>query len=166
MALARIKAEEERKAKNMEYAHRIQRWYNQRRHHNMKKVIALAIATFALFGCGPQTLYAQSAPTTLTLAWNPNPVTDAVTSYEVTIDNGAPIVVPPTINAQGLVTVIVPVATFGHHIISLIAKSVSIGCDDPTQCSTGIVQSSAPTTLGFTLASAPITPRGPKLSKP
>lgn len=122
----------------------------------MKLLVALLIALVSV-SC-VDTLYAQSLPVTLTVTWNANPVSDNVTGYEVSIDAAAPIGVIGT-------TTPITVTSFGHHVISVVAVNVMLTCDDPTQCGSGTITKSAPTTLGFTLNSSAAKPTGPKLSK-
>lgn len=106
-----------------------------------------------------QTIYAQTLPRTVTVSWDANPPTENVTSYDVTLDGGTPI----PVTASSAPSSPVVVNAYGHHVINVVAKNVTIVCDDPTQCNTVQITSSAPATLGFTMSAAASAVKNTKL---
>ena len=71
------------------------------------------------------TLSAQTFPLTVKAYWNPNPVADAVTSYTLAVDGGAPVTVPNISTndtncpiatyPSGCIMAPVTIATSGQH---------------------------------------------------
>jgi hypothetical protein len=113
----------------------------------MKKTLILVLFALLQIAC-IQTIYAQSLPRVVTVTWDANPPSENVTSYDVVLDTGAAIPVVPSASPSAQVSV----ATAGHHVVAVIAKSMTLACDDPTQCNTISVTSSAPATVGFTVS--------------
>lgn len=114
----------------------------------MKKILFIALALYTLGCASIPTLYAQSLPRVVTVTWDANPASDNVSSYDLILDTGTAIPISPSPNPTGQVTV----TTAGHHVVAVVAKSITLVCDDPTQCSTIQVSSSAPSTVGFTVS--------------
>lgn len=88
----------------------------------MKKFVAVIGAALILAGGGwPRkrvtTIYAQSLPITKTVVWDPNPATDQVTLYTVTLD-GTTIGTPTTPSQQFTVT------TAGAHTLTVSATNL------------------------------------------
>lgn len=124
----------------------------------MKKT--LIVILFALFQIAcVETIYAQNLPKTVTVSWDASPITENVTSYDVTLDGGTPVAVIATVAPSSPVVL----NTYGHHIISVVAKNATIVCDDPTQCNTVQVTSSLPSNLGLTLSASASTVKNVKL---
>ena len=122
---------------------------------------ALVLAACAMFN-GPArlTLYAQTVPTTLKVRWDPNPSTDNVSEYRLTLNGGAPIVVAPTLNtACSCVQQEVTIPAFGAHSIAVVAVNQSLSTD-PTSA-----QVSDATLLPFTLSPPPGLVKNGKITK-
>ncbi len=129
----------------------------------MRKLLIISAFVLVHLGCiSTPVLFAQTLPITITVTWDPNPAGQNVSSYDVKLDNGTtiPVIATATPSAQ------VSVSAFGHHVVEVIAKSVSITCDDPTQCNTVSISVSAPATAGFTLNPSPGQPKINKITKP
>lgn len=124
----------------------------------MKKYLVLAAFVLIHMGC-VETIYAQTFPMTLNVAWDANSVAEGVTGYELSIDSLAAVGVTGT---TGTVTV----NSLGHHVIHVVAVNVTITCDISNQCSGGTITKSLPADLGFTVNAAPTKPNNPKVSKP
>lgn len=117
---------------------------------------ALLLAACALFtGPGRVTLYAQSLPAVIHAQWDPPAAADNVTNYTMTLDGGAPVTVPNVID-QSCTCIRTPltVPAFGAHTVAVVANNVLISTD-PTS-----TQSSAPTSVAFTLARAAVISNG------
>lgn len=86
----------------------------------MTRLILVALSLAALSACGPRSfvLYAQSLPITKTIAWDANPVSDAVSTYSLWLDTG----IVSTIAAP-LLTGTVVFTTPGVHVIHLTATN-------------------------------------------
>lgn len=130
----------------------------------MKRLILIVILAISFTGC-VQTLYAQGLPATLTVNWDPNSVVDNVSSYEIWLDNSPADVISAVPNGANKIQTTIVVPTYGHHIISVVAKSVSLMCDNPEQCDGISVQTSGPSLLGFNLAPQPGSPKAIKVRK-
>jgi hypothetical protein len=96
-------------------------------------------------------------PATVHVQWTPNPVSDNVTQYTVTLDLAAAIVVLPTVCSPTLCVTQVTVPTFGLHTVNLVAQNLAF--DGVT------LQSSMPAVVSFTLAAAPVVVAGLKVTK-
>ena len=70
--------------------------------------------------CAPSfnllTLEAQSLPITRTAIWDPNPTSDAVINYTLTLDNGTPA-------STGMTSQAFTIATAGQHTLHLTATN-------------------------------------------
>ena len=74
---------------------------------------------------------AQTFPLTVKAYWNPNPISEGVTGYELTLDGGVPVtVVPATINdtncpistyPSGCVMTTASIPSAGQHVFSVVA---------------------------------------------
>ena len=102
-----------------------------------------------------QSLQAQ-VPATVHATWTPNPSTDNIVQYQVTLDIAAPITVLPTV-CTTICSQILTVPAFGSHTISLVAQNLKLSTD-PTS-----LQSSTPTTITFTLGAMPTVVAGLKV---
>jgi hypothetical protein len=129
----------------------------------VKKILILSSLILVHFGC-VNTLYAQSLPATINVSWDAPPLNENVSSYDVTLD-GVVKAVPATVVAGRVATTVI-VNAYGHHDMTIVAKSVSLACDDPTQCNTISIASSVPLPAGFTLSAAPSKPGNGKVVKP
>jgi hypothetical protein len=129
-------------------------------------VAALSLASLGVIGCGPTVLYAQTLPATLTVTWTPNAASDSVTGYEIQLDQRQADVVSATPAASGLIESVIVVPTYGAHTVQVVAKSTSLSCPgSPDACSSGVTQSSAPSTITFVLSPPPSAASGVKVSK-
>ncbi len=132
----------------------------------MKRITLAALAAIILAACamfnGPARveLYAQTVPTTLKAQWDPNAPGENVTEYRVTVDGGAPIVVPPTLNAAcSCIQQAITIPTFGAHTVAVVAVNQSLSTD-PTSA-----QLSVPTSISFTLSPPPGLVKNGKITK-
>ena len=94
-------------------------------------------------------LYAQALPVVLVASWNPNPASDTVLDYQVTLDGGAPVTVPASACTLTLCSTPISVGAFGAHTAVLVARNLGLSTDPAD------VQSSAPVSLAFVLSAAP-----------
>jgi len=128
----------------------------------MKKRFTLAtLAALTLAACalltrpGSVVLYAQTLPATVHAQWDPPAAADNVTGYTMTLDGGAPVNVPNTIDPScTCVRTPLTVPAFGAHTVSVVANNLLISTD-PTS-----TQSSTPTAIAFTLARAAVVTNG------
>jgi hypothetical protein len=97
----------------------------------------------------PVVIRAQTVPVTLHARWNPNPPTENVTNYQITLDTAAPQDVALTSCTATVCDATFVVPTFGAHSLALVAQNLLLS-GDPTS-----VQSSPPTTVSFTLNPSP-----------
>ena len=134
----------------------------------MKRQISLAViaAAVVLAACaifnGPARveLYAQAVPATLKARWDPNPATDNVTEYRITLNGGAPIVVAPTLNAAcSCIQQEITIPAFGAYTVAVVAVNQSLSTD-PTSA-----QVSDATNLSFTLSPPPGLVKNGKITK-
>ena len=117
------------------------------------------IATHTTPGAGP-VLYAQTVPATVKAQWDPNPTTDTITEYRVTVDGGAPIsVAPVTVAACSCVQTILTIPTFGPHTVAVVAVNLLLS-GDPTS-----TQLSPAASLPFTLSPPPGAVKNGKITK-
>jgi hypothetical protein len=127
----------------------------------MKRTTLAAIAALILAACaivtrpGSVTLYAQTLPAQIHAQWDPPAAADNVTSYTMTLDGGAPITVPATVDPScTCIRTPLTVPAFGAHTVSVVANNLLISTDP------GSTQTSTPTTLPFTLARAAVVTNG------
>ena len=124
----------------------------------MKKTILTAFAALFLFATSAQ----AQTPATVHASWTPNPATDNVTQYSLTLDAGTPVVILASACSATLcpaAALAVTVPTFGSHTVSLVAQNLKL-TTDPTS-----IQSGPATTITFTLAAAPIVaPQSAKIT--
>ena len=93
-------------------------------------------------------VYAQALPYVATATWPPNPATDNVLEYRLTLDGGVPVVIPASACAATCTSPL-SVPAFGAHTAALTAWNRRISTD-PTS-----LQSSGPSSTLFTLTPAP-----------
>lgn len=119
------------------------------------KRASLFVLLFPLLsvGCGPGFVaYAQSLPATIHAQWTPNPASDNVTKYVLTLD-GTPIDEPTALDATcSCVRVPLVVPSFGAHTATIRACSLLVSTD-PTSSTCGPVS----VAVAFTLNPAPTT---------
>ena len=124
----------------------------------MRKWIAIGLV--ALAGAGwwvPSRrvkLYAQTVPATVHPQWTPNPASENVVQYVITLDGINPVTVLASACSATLCSAAVSVPAFGSHVSSLIAQNLLISTD-PTS-----VQSSLPATLTWSLNQTGTRPTG------
>ena len=75
----------------------------------MKRLLLVAACALLLTSCArsPFTVYAQSLPITKTIAWDANPVSDAVSTYSLWLDTCWPSL---------LAGILVGAVSFGFHM--------------------------------------------------
>ena len=95
------------------------------------------------------TLFAQSLPSVKHAVWAPNAAAQNVTQYTLTLDNGAPVVVPVSACTATLCTANLSIPTFGNHVAAVTAQNLALSTD-PTS-----LQSSPAATIAFSLNQAP-----------
>jgi len=104
---------------------------------------------------GAVTLYAQTLPATIHAQWDPPAAADNVTGYTMTLDGGAPVNVPNTIDPScSCVRTALVVPAFGAHTLNVVAINLLIS-SDPTS-----TQTSPPAAVAFTLAKAAVVSNG------
>lgn len=93
------------------------------------------------------TLYAQSLPSTRTVAWDPRPAAENVVAYKVQLDSGTVQRVPLTActGTPVVCSAQFSVATFGVHTIFVMATNLAISTVPTSE------QDSAPASLAFAL---------------
>lgn len=135
-----------------------------------KKAFALALGIGLIVACittipvpvpnGTVTLYAQSVPTSLHVQWQPNPSTDNVTGYTVTVDGATlPSVISPTVDQScGCIQTAFSVSSFGAHVVTIAANNIALSTD-PTSTQVGPAF-----TVNFNLAQ-PANVTGGKVTK-
>lgn len=104
-------------------------------------------------------LYAQTLPSVVKAQWTPNPASENVTQYQVTLDGGAPLTLLATACTATLCTQTVTVAAYGAHTASVVAQNVWLS-SDPTATGT-----SPAATVNFVLSPAPGQPSGSGVKK-
>ncbi len=114
----------------------------------------LTLVLVALFA-GPA---AAQVPGTVHAVWNPNPATDLVTQYQITLDASTAIVSLPSVCLAGACSQIVTVPAFGAHTIGFAACNLKLSTD-PTS-----LQCSAVMTVPFSLGSLPVVVLGAKVT--
>lgn len=131
----------------------------------MKKLFVIGAFVLLHLGCiSTPVVYAQTLPANITVSWDPNAASENVSSYDVTLDGVVKSV--PATPVSGRISTTLVVNAYGHHDMTIVAKSVSLACDDPTQCNTVSITSSVPLAAGFTLSAAPSKPSNGKVIKP
>lgn len=117
---------------------------------------ALTLAACALFTRpGSVTLYAQTLPATIHAQWDQAPASENVINYTMTLDGGAPVTVPNTVDPScTCIRTALVVPAFGAHTVSIVANNLLISTD-PTS-----TQSGAPSAVSFTLAKAGVITNG------
>ncbi len=114
----------------------------------------LTLVLVALFA-GPA---AAQVPGTVHAVWNPNPASDLVTQYQITLDASTAIVSLPSVCLAGACSQIVTVPAFGAHTIGFAACNLKLSTD-PTS-----LQCSAVMTVPFSLGSLPVVVLGAKVT--
>ena len=94
-------------------------------------------------------IFAQTLPASLHAQWTPNPVTENVTAYVLTLDAEMPVTILPVVCTAVLCETTVSVSTFGSHTVTLIAQNQQVSGDPASG------QSSPAATVTFTLSQAP-----------
>mgnify|MGYP003394913302 CR=1 FL=1 len=117
----------------------------------VKKFVWLVVACLLSGSCRGVTLYAQTLPTTLGANWNPNPASEAVIKYTLTVDGGTPIIILPSSCTPTVCTTRFPLTTWGSHTVSLVAVNLRLSSDPSTE------QTSPASSMSFVLAQAPNT---------
>jgi hypothetical protein len=102
-------------------------------------------------------LYAQSVPATVTASWNPNPATENVTSYILTLDTGSSVTVSAASCSATACSSPLSVAAFGNHTYTVAAVNTNLSGGAGV---TGSPQTGASTSLAFTLNPRPSAPAG------
>lgn len=105
-------------------------------------------------------LYAQSVPATVTTSWNPNPATENVVQYNVTVDGVAQVPVLSSVCGGSPVkcTLQVQVPSFGPHTVSVAGVNLNIS-GDPSAV-TGSQQVGTAASVSFNLNQTPAKPSG------
>jgi hypothetical protein len=118
--------------------------------------VALVLAACAMFtGPARVTLYAQTLPAVVHAQWDPPAAAENVTGYTMTLDGGAPVNVPNTVDpACTCIRSPLTVPAFGAHTLNVVALNLLVSTD-PTS-----TQSGAAASIGFTLAKAGIVGNG------
>lgn len=112
----------------------------------MKKALLVVLVLAA------QSLTAQ-VPATVHTSWTPNPVTDNVVQYSLTLDTATPIIILASTCSATLcpaTPLALTVPTFGLHTATLVAQNLELS-GVPTS-----LQSGPASTVTFTLAAAPV----------
>lgn len=108
-------------------------------------LFALTLAV-GMPNCGGLVLTAQSLPATLHAQWNPNPVSDAVTDYQLRLDGTAPVTIPLSVCTATLCRTAFTVPTYGAHSVTLSARNLKLSAD-PTSVQEGAQSAPIPFTL-------------------
>lgn len=127
----------------------------------MKKILFTALALVLLAACamltrpGTVTLYAQTLPAVVHAQWDAPAATDNVINYTMTLDGGAAVTVPNTIDAScGCIKSPLNVPAFGTHTVVIVANNLAVSTDPSS------TQASTPTSVAFTLAKAAVIKNG------
>ena len=89
----------------------------------MRRLIPILLVAAGLSAC-LTTLAAQTLPLQVTASWDPNPATDAVTGYVLTLDAEPPIAVAPVTDpACTCVHAPLTIGTAGAHTIRVVAQN-------------------------------------------
>lgn len=126
----------------------------------MKRFASLLVALALLVGYDAWptrrhfVVHAQSLPYTMQVTFPPNPATDNVTAYLLSVDGGAVSTVLPTACTPQCVGT-VPVLTTGAHTLSNIAQNQLLSSTVPV---TVVLQNSLPQLTAFTVNLAPGRP--------
>lgn len=115
-------------------------------------MLVVVMTVMVCIGCGPAstTLYAQSLPANLKATWTPNPASQNVTQYKLTLDGGTPQVAPLTSCTPTLCTAGFVVPTYGSHTVAVVATNVSLDAGGNVA-----LQDSPPAQITFTLNTPP-----------
>jgi len=118
-------------------------------------LILLGLLAGSAIGCRSSSsvlfpvLYAQSLPATLTASWAPNPASDNVLDYQVTLDGGASVTVLASACTATRCSTAISVGGFGAHTAVLVARNRGLSTDPAD------VQSGPAVSLAFVLSAAP-----------
>ena len=104
-------------------------------------------------------IYAQTLPVTLHAQWTPNPTSENVTAYQLTLDTATPQTIAPTVCTATLCDTPLVVTTFGAHTVSLTAQNLEVSTDPAS------IQVSLAATLSFTLVQQAGRPGGLGIKK-
>ena len=116
----------------------------------MKRVLFILVLT-------SQILQAQ-VPATVHALWTPNPASDNVVQYLLTVDVAAPVVVlSSTCSATQCGPTLLTVGAFGLHTVSIVAQNLKLSTD-PTS-----LQSGPALNLTFTLGAIPAVVAGGRI---
>ena len=117
----------------------------------MKKAVLTAF--FVVFSAVAE----AQTPATVHAQWAPNPTTDNVVQYLVTLDVAAPVVVLPAACTAALCSQILTVPAFGLHTVTIVAQNLKLSTD-PTS-----LQSGPAATVTFSLGSLPVVVSGARI---
>ena len=115
----------------------------------------LAALAFVIY----QAAALAQTPATVHFLWNPNPATDLVTQYQVSVDGATPIIVLAstcTTTQCGPIALTIP--TFGSHTVVIFAQNLKLSTD-PTS-----LQSGPSSSVPFSLASLPVVVANAKIT--
>ena len=131
----------------------------------MRRVIAALLALGIVATGGTvlrrpriQVLYAQ-VPATLHAKWDPNPATDNVVDYQLTIDAAAPVTVPLTACSATVCDTTFVITAYGIHTAKVAARNLSLDTD-PTS-----FQISATRDVTFRLSAPPNQPANGRVTR-
>lgn len=121
---------------------------------NTARSLAVAVGVvLGLFGLHRHhkgtVLYAQSLPTTKHAVWTPNPATQNVTQYVVTVDGVTLAPIAASACSATQCSAAIALAAFGNHTVIVAAQNLALSTD-PTSVQTGPAS-----TVNFSLNQAP-----------
>jgi hypothetical protein len=97
------------------------------------------------------TQIAAQVPATVHAVWNPNPVSDNVVQYLLTVDAAVPVVVPASsCSVTSCGPTLLTVGAFGLHTVTIVAQNLKLSTD-PTS-----LQSGPALSIPFTLGAIPV----------
>lgn len=122
---------------------------------NLVLLGGLILIAISAAGCQPSlVLEAQSLPTTLHAVWTPNPASDGVTRYSLTVDTGTAQNVPLTACDASRCTAPFSLASAGDHVVSIRAYNLKLTSDPSSE------QASPASAVSFTVRLVPAAVTG------
>lgn len=128
--------------------------------HGALKKVVIGMGMTAMVAMGHHVmkhkivLYAQTLPSVKHATWIPNPASQNVTQYVVTLDSGTPTTVLASSCTATLCTGTIAIPAFGNHSISVTAQNLALSTD-PTS-----LQSGPAAAVSFSLNQGPSGPSG------
>jgi hypothetical protein len=125
----------------------------------MRKLLTIALSLLVVSACASTSLLYAQTPATLKATWQPNPGSENVTAYKVTVDSLSPVTVPMSACTATECVQTFQVTAAGTHTVNVVAVNLALSSDPAS------TQDSAPLVVTFTLNSPASAPKGGKVTK-